>query len=484
MRFILCLVLACVFLDACSAEQQRILRRVIKSTPTATNLARVRMVAIRSTASEARPEKGAVTELSGKEAATFGTRNNNETTASIQQQQQVASGALKTARNPASSPPSSLLPSASSPSSSPSSTPRPSQPSTSTTIAPQTTSITESTTTTTSPVTSKTELKHKASERQQNSADVEVLMNSPSWQTMTAVEAPAAMLIAAGARRASSSDLSSSASSQQLNAEASESAGDFLRSSAVKGAAASYQESGETFSRLRQQTSTVSKTSQQQQQQQTFYYPPQSIKTAPTGKTVRQETKTHWYQPAPTTTTARPAPIIQEQHYEQQHDNYVEQQTAEYSAPIGMAEPFAFDFRTEDNKGNGQYRKEESDKNGVVHGSYGYTDANGIYRHVEYVADQNGFRANIKSNEPGLIGETQPASILLAKGEAGQQAAPAAPRRLESPPSSPVAAAHRDNNDWTSSIDHGASADLALTPPEFESSHKPESWRARRHFRN
>ena len=78
------------------------------------------------------------------------------------------------------------------------------------------------------------------------------------------------------------------------------------------------------------------------------------------------------------------------------------------AAPIGMAEPFAFNYKIEDDYGNGQYRKEESDKNGVVRGSYGYMDTSGIYRHVEYVADENGFRANIKSNEPGLSDEPAP----------------------------------------------------------------------------
>lgn len=93
------------------------------------------------------------------------------------------------------------------------------------------------------------------------------------------------------------------------------------------------------------------------------------------------------------------------QTYEQGMDMQQQQQDEYGSAPMGQAEPFAFDYKIEDDYGNGQYRKEESDKNGVVRGSYGYTDVSGIYRHVEYVADENGFRANIKSNEPGLSSE-------------------------------------------------------------------------------
>lgn len=48
-----------------------------------------------------------------------------------------------------------------------------------------------------------------------------------------------------------------------------------------------------------------------------------------------------------------------------------------------------------------------------VHGSYGYRDSNGLYREVSYVADKNGFRANVKSNEPGIAGTKDPASVKL-----------------------------------------------------------------------
>lgn len=53
-----------------------------------------------------------------------------------------------------------------------------------------------------------------------------------------------------------------------------------------------------------------------------------------------------------------------------------------------------------------QYRKEKSDGQGRVEGSYGFVDENGIYREVFYVADkENGFRAEIKTNEPGTKSE-------------------------------------------------------------------------------
>ena len=69
-----------------------------------------------------------------------------------------------------------------------------------------------------------------------------------------------------------------------------------------------------------------------------------------------------------------------------------------------------------DDFGNHQYRKEESDGHGTVRGTYGYTDANGIFRYVDYVADANGFKASIRSNEPG-IGNGQAANIILSAEE-------------------------------------------------------------------
>lgn len=462
MRLIVCFAIVLTTLTfAVSGEQQRILRRVIKSTPTANQLTRIRAITVISP----NAESGGVTEISSKEAASFGQRSANETeqqksSTNQQQQAQQTSSGLKTKfiTSTTSAPTTTTSPTSSS----------------------STTTSTTTTTTTSKPQIVESNKRNKASDRQQaahsNAAggvEVELLSSAPSsWQTMTAVEAPAAMLIATGTRAASTSDLASAGSTLYSSEESASQTGDFLRASGTKGGSSFQQSNNEAFSRLRQQSS---KTQQQQQQQQSFFYPQEQ--KASSGKT-SFASKTPWYQ----TTTQRPAPLIQEQQYEQQNEQYVEQQQqqqVEYGAPapLGQAEPFAFDFKTQDNSGNGQYRKEESDKNGVVRGSYGYTDANGIYRHVEYVADQNGFRANIKSNEPGLIGETQPASIQLAGGPS--------PARVTSPRAS---SANNDNGgDWISSSasnNQGSSADLALAPPEFESSHKPERARLPRQYRN
>lgn len=48
-----------------------------------------------------------------------------------------------------------------------------------------------------------------------------------------------------------------------------------------------------------------------------------------------------------------------------------------------------------------QHRHEQSDGARQT-GSYGYVDANGIFRKVYYIADENGFRVKMDSNEPGF----------------------------------------------------------------------------------
>lgn len=46
-------------------------------------------------------------------------------------------------------------------------------------------------------------------------------------------------------------------------------------------------------------------------------------------------------------------------------------------------------------------RQEQGDDSGIVQGSY-TVNADGYSRLVEYVADADGFRATVTSNEPGV----------------------------------------------------------------------------------
>lgn len=77
--------------------------------------------------------------------------------------------------------------------------------------------------------------------------------------------------------------------------------------------------------------------------------------------------------------------------------------------------PYAFGFDMNDGKGTDQHRKEVSDAAGVVTGSYGYRDAFGVFRLVNYFADKNGFRAFIKSNEPGVANSGSADVVVVAE---------------------------------------------------------------------
>lgn len=50
-------------------------------------------------------------------------------------------------------------------------------------------------------------------------------------------------------------------------------------------------------------------------------------------------------------------------------------------------------------------------------GSYGFKDKNGIMREVEYVADKYGFRAIVKTNEPGMA-SNDPAYVKIQSNPA------------------------------------------------------------------
>ncbi|XP_028966510.1 uncharacterized protein LOC114828050 [Galendromus occidentalis] len=86
----------------------------------------------------------------------------------------------------------------------------------------------------------------------------------------------------------------------------------------------------------------------------------------------------------------------------------------------GIPKPYDFGYNIQDEYGNNQFRQESSNAQGIVKGSYGYTDAFGLHRRVEYVADENGFRAEVKSNEPG-VKDDQPASAHFTVEEVPQQ---------------------------------------------------------------
>ncbi|GIY73106.1 uncharacterized protein CEXT_228271 [Caerostris extrusa] len=71
------------------------------------------------------------------------------------------------------------------------------------------------------------------------------------------------------------------------------------------------------------------------------------------------------------------------------------------------AKPYQYEYEAPGEHGM-HYKKEESDGHGNVKGSYGYFDDHGTFREVHYVADHNGFRAEIRTNEPGTKDQEHP----------------------------------------------------------------------------
>lgn len=88
----------------------------------------------------------------------------------------------------------------------------------------------------------------------------------------------------------------------------------------------------------------------------------------------------------------------------------------------------------EDHSSGGSFRRETGNALGVKQGSYGLRDADGRVRVVNYLADANGFRASVSTNEPGIV-PSAPADVSI--GAPGAALPPAAVPGA--PPAPPVA---------------------------------------------
>ncbi|RWS21987.1 adult-specific rigid cuticular protein 15.7-like protein, partial [Leptotrombidium deliense] len=79
---------------------------------------------------------------------------------------------------------------------------------------------------------------------------------------------------------------------------------------------------------------------------------------------------------------------------------------AVHAAPVLFKpRPYNFGYGFNDGHGTDKHREESGDDFGNKKGSYGYKDAYGIYRQVDYVADAHGFRAVVRTNEPGTANQ-------------------------------------------------------------------------------
>ncbi|GFY58267.1 adult-specific rigid cuticular protein 15.7 [Trichonephila inaurata madagascariensis] len=79
---------------------------------------------------------------------------------------------------------------------------------------------------------------------------------------------------------------------------------------------------------------------------------------------------------------------------------------------------YAFGYDIKDGLGAANSRSEVGDVHGNKKGSYTIADIDGRARRVDYVADGHGFRATVKTNEPGTAASA-PAAALIASPYAG-----------------------------------------------------------------
>ncbi|GFR30753.1 adult-specific rigid cuticular protein 15.7 [Trichonephila clavata] len=79
---------------------------------------------------------------------------------------------------------------------------------------------------------------------------------------------------------------------------------------------------------------------------------------------------------------------------------------------------YAFGYDIKDGYGAANSRSEVGDTHGNKKGSYTIADIDGRARRVDYVADGHGFRATVKTNEPGTAASA-PAAALIASPNAG-----------------------------------------------------------------
>ncbi|GFQ96603.1 cuticle protein 10.9 [Trichonephila clavata] len=95
---------------------------------------------------------------------------------------------------------------------------------------------------------------------------------------------------------------------------------------------------------------------------------------------------------------------------------------------VNPANAYIFGYESDDGLGTTQHRHEVADGSGVVKGSYGYRDSFGVFRSVNYTADGNGYRAVVRSNEPGFTGQSSSDVVYVAEPPVPIRAPPLAVR--------------------------------------------------------
>ncbi|XP_037281518.2 uncharacterized protein LOC119174634 [Rhipicephalus microplus] len=91
--------------------------------------------------------------------------------------------------------------------------------------------------------------------------------------------------------------------------------------------------------------------------------------------------------------------------------------------------PYSFTYGSSDKHGS-HGREESRDEHGTVRGSYRIALADGRMRVVKYVADKDGFRAGISTNEQGTESASSSGVVINSQALPGADAARAAHRSM------------------------------------------------------
>lgn len=81
-------------------------------------------------------------------------------------------------------------------------------------------------------------------------------------------------------------------------------------------------------------------------------------------------------------------------------------------SPPYPLQPYRFQYNVKGKNGQTEQYRQEIGDGKFLTGSYGYVLPDGIYRHVDYVADDRGFRAYIRTSEPGTANQN-PADVVI-----------------------------------------------------------------------
>uniref|UniRef100_A0A224YUZ3 Cuticular protein n=1 Tax=Rhipicephalus zambeziensis TaxID=60191 RepID=A0A224YUZ3_9ACAR len=133
---------------------------------------------------------------------------------------------------------------------------------------------------------------------------------------------------------------------------------------------------------------------------------------------------------------------------------------------VGPPAPYSFTYGSSDKYGT-HGREESRDEHGTVRGSYRIALADGRMRVVKYVADKDGFRAGISTNEQGTESASSSGVVIHSEALPGPEAARAAHRSMARAGGSRHSAPRRAAAAASSNVEQWAPAPSRLRAPSY-----------------